>query len=309
MSASCAFNFTIATRNSRLAMWQAQYVQDLLAQQGHTATILGLTTSGDRLLQQPLYAIGGKGLFIKELEAALLDGAAHLAVHSLKDLPATLAPEFTLACVLPRGDARDAWVSNTYPNFAALPAGAIVGTSSTRRAAWVQAQRSDVVVQPIRGNLDTRLRKLDNQEYDGLILAAAGLQRLDLHTRIAHYFEPSTCVPAPAQGILGIEISSQRHDIHQALQTLMHPQTWLQALAERAVGHYLAADCSTPLAAHASGDAQHLQLQATWAADGNILYAQHHMACPNAAAAQQLGTIVAKKLAQQGAGLHNSSHA
>lgn len=308
MPNSKKLSLTIATRNSRLAMWQAQYVQGLLAQQGHTVAILGLTTSGDKLLNQPLSAIGGKGLFIKELEAALLDGRADLAVHSLKDLPATLAPEFTLACVLQRGDARDVWVSPKHPNFATLPAGAVVGTSSTRRTAWLRALRPDVITQPIRGNLDTRLRKLDAQEYDGLILAAAGLQRLDLHARIAQYFEPSMCLPAPTQGILGIEIATHRNDLQPAIQALMHPPTWLQAVAERAVGHYLAADCSTPLAAYASGDAHTLQLHATWATQsGAILQAQYQAACPDIQAAQQLGIIVAQRLEQQGAGLRSGT--
>lgn len=296
-------SLTIATRQSRLAMWQAQYVQGLLAQQGHAVSILGLTTSGDKLLNQPLSAIGGKGLFIKELELALLDNTADLAVHSLKDLPAILAPEFTLTCVLPRGDARDAWVSTQYPNFANLPTGAVVGTSSTRRTAWLRAQRPDVVIKPIRGNLDTRLRKLDAHEYDGLILAAAGLQRLNLQTRIAQYFDVDACVPAPAQGILGIEIATHRHDVQCALQSIMHPPTWLQAIAERAVGHYLAADCSTPLAAHAHSHDTQLHLQATWATPaGKILHAQHQGTCLDAQAAQQLGIAVAKSLEQQGAG-------
>lgn len=298
-------SLTIATRKSRLAMWQAQHVKKLLEQQGHSVAVLGLTTSGDKLLNQPLSVIGGKGLFIKELEMALLNGSADLAVHSLKDLPATLAPAFTLTCVLLRGDARDAWVSTRYPNFEKLPTGAVVGSSSTRRAAWLHAQRPDVVVKPIRGNLDTRLRKLDAQEYDGLVLAAAGLQRLNLHTRIAQHFEVDSCVPAPAQGILGIEIATGRHDVQHALQSLMHPPTWLQAIAERTVGYHLAASCSTPLAAHASVCENGFQLQATWATTaGNILHAQHQADCPNAAAAEQLGVAVAQKLKQQGAGLN-----
>lgn len=295
-----SLSLTIATRKSRLAMWQANYVKKILEQQGHTVEVLGLTTSGDKLLSQPLSEIGGKGLFIKELEAALLDGSADLAVHALKDLPTTLASEFDLACVLPRGDARDAWVSNKYPNFAELPAQAIVGTSSSRRASWLRQRRPDVIAQPIRGNLDTRLRKLDDEMYDGLILAAAGLQRLKLQTRIAQYFDIDTCLPAPAQGIIGIEIAAHRCDVSQAVKELMHSKTWLQAMAERAVGYYLDADCSTPLAAYASINAQELQLQATWETQtGNILCAQHKATCSNVEEAQQLGITVAKRLKQQ----------
>jgi hydroxymethylbilane synthase len=178
-------HFTIATRESRLALWQARHVQSLLTAQGHSVTLLGMTTKGDQILDRSLSKVGGKGLFVKELETALEEGRADLAVHSLKDVPMELPEGFALACVMEREDPRDAWVSSRYPRFADLPQGAVVGTSSLRRVALLRALRPDLHIEPLRGNLDTRLKKLDEGLYDGIVLAAAGLKRLELGARIA----------------------------------------------------------------------------------------------------------------------------
>ena len=171
---------TIATRESRLALWQAEHVKALLEQQGHQVTLLGMTTKGDQILDRSLSKVGGKGLFVKELEVALEEGRADLAVHSLKDVPMELPEGFALACVMEREDPRDAFVSPNYANLAALPQGAVVGTSSLRRVALLRALRPDLKIEPLRGNLDTRLRKLDEGQYDAIVLAAAGLKRLGL---------------------------------------------------------------------------------------------------------------------------------
>ena len=194
---------TIATRESRLAMWQAEHVQALLQAQGHSVALLGMTTQGDQILDRSLSKVGGKGLFVKELEVALEEGRANLAVHSLKDVPMDLPEGFDLACVMEREDPRDAWVSSQYAHLNDLPQGAVVGTSSLRRTVLLRALRPDLKIEPLRGNLDTRLRKLDEGQYDGIVLAAAGLKRLGLGERIRHIFETTEMLPAAGQGALG----------------------------------------------------------------------------------------------------------
>ena len=193
-------HFTIATRESRLALWQAEHVKALLIAQGHDVTLLGMTTKGDQILDRSLSKVGGKGLFVKELETALEEGRADLAVHSLKDVPMELPPGFALACVMEREDPRDAWVSGRYASVKDLPQGAVVGTSSLRRVALLRAMRPDLKIEPLRGNLDTRLKKLDDGQYDGIVLAAAGLKRLGLEARIRQVFDPSEMLPAAGQG-------------------------------------------------------------------------------------------------------------
>jgi len=257
-------HFTIATRESRLALWQAEHVQALLQTQGHQVQLLGMTTKGDQILDRSLSKVGGKGLFVKELETALEEGRADLAVHSLKDVPMELPPGFTLACVMEREDPRDAWVSNSYPSIDALPQGAVVGTSSLRRVALLRAIRPDLKIEPLRGNLDTRLRKLDEGHYAGIILAAAGLKRLGLASRIAQVFEPSYMLPSAGQGALGIEIPSGREDVAQALLHLMHKPTWLAVSAERMVSRLMGGSCSMPLAAFATFTGDTLELHAAW---------------------------------------------
>ena len=257
-------HFTIATRESRLALWQAEHVKALLIQQGHDVTLLGMTTKGDQILDRSLSKVGGKGLFVKELETALEEGRADLAVHSLKDVPMELPYGFLLACVMEREDPRDAWVSSRYATVKDLPQGAVVGTSSLRRVALLRALRPDLKIEPLRGNLDTRLKKLDEGQYDGIVLAAAGLKRLGLEGRIRQVFDPSDMLPAAGQGALGIEIPQEREDVAQALAHLIHLPTFLAVSAERAVSRMMGGSCSMPLAAHAIFEADTLYLRAAW---------------------------------------------
>ena len=257
----------IATRESRLALWQAEHVKALLAQYGHAVSLLGMTTRGDQILDRSLSKVGCKGLFVKELEVALEEGHADLAVHSLKDVPMDLPEGFSLACVMEREDPRDAFVSNQYASLARLPQGAVVGTSSLRRTVLLRALRPDLVIEPLRGNLDTRLRKLDEGHYAAIVLAAAGLKRLGLASRIAAVFEPSEMLPAAGQGALGIEIMTNRHDLVGALAPLAHQPTWLAVTAERAVSRAMGGSCSMPLAAHATwvaGQGDVLEINAAW---------------------------------------------
>ena len=257
-------NITIATRESRLALWQAEHVKALLEARGHSVKLLGMTTMGDQILDRSLSKVGGKGLFVKELEAALDDGSADIAVHSLKDVPMDLPEGFALACVMEREDPRDAFVSNNYANLAALPLGATVGTSSLRRVVLLKALRPDVRIVPLRGNLDTRLRKLDEGQFDAIILAAAGLKRLGLAQRIRAVFETNEMLPAAGQGALGIEIKADRADLVAALAPLAHLPTWMAVSAERAVSRAMGGSCSMPLAAHAVWDGAQLRLNAAW---------------------------------------------
>lgn len=193
-------SIVIATRESQLALWQAEHVQALLRARGHEVELLGMTTKGDQILDRTLSKVGGKGLFVKELEVALEEGRAHIAVHSLKDVPMELPEGFVLACVMEREDPRDAFVSNRYAALAELPQGAVVGTSSLRRQALLQALRPDLRIEPLRGNVNTRLRKLDEGHYDAIVLAAAGLMRLGLADRIRARFEPTGMLPAAGRG-------------------------------------------------------------------------------------------------------------
>lgn len=294
----------IATRQSRLALWQAQHVADLLASQGFAVQLLGLTTQGDLILDKPLSKVGGKGLFVKELELALEQGRADLAVHSLKDVPMQLPDGFMLACVFEREDPHDAWVSPRYACLDDVPAGAVVGTSSLRRTALLQALRPDLQIAPLRGNLDTRLRKLDAGHYDGLVLAAAGLKRLGLQERVRQVFDSELMLPAAGQGALGIEISASRHDLLPVLQALAHQPTWLCVAAERAVSRALGGSCSVPLAAYATflqADGC-LHLRAAWGQErGPLIRASAQARCSTLEQAQALGAQVAQALLQQGA--------
>ena len=243
----------IATRESRLALWQAQHVQALLGSRlGLAASLLGMTTRGDQIVDRTLSKVGGKGLFVKELETALESGAAHLAVHSLKDVPMELPDGFELVAVLDREDPRDAFVSVKYASLAELPTGALVGTSSLRRVAQLLALRPDLRVAPLRGNLDTRLRKLDEGGYDAIVLAAAGLMRLGLGDRIRARFAVDEMIPAAGQGALGLEIRSADAGLRHSLVSLIDPDAWLAVHAERAVARVLGGSCSMPLAAFAT---------------------------------------------------------
>jgi len=292
-------NLTIATRESRLALWQAEHVKALLEQQGHVVTLLGMTTRGDQILDRSLSKVGGKGLFVKELEVALEEGRADLAVHSLKDVPMELPEGFALACVMEREDPRDAFVSPRFADLAALPQGAVVGTSSLRRVALLRALRPDLKIEPLRGNLDTRLRKLDEGQYDAIVLAAAGLKRLGLAQRIRAVFEPGEMLPAAGQGALGIEIRSDRADVQQALAPLAHQASWLRVAAERAVSRAMGGSCSMPLAAYATLQGGQLRIDAAWGdPQGQVplVRSDASAAVADLAAATQLGEQVAQRL-------------
>lgn len=263
----------IATRESRLALWQAHHVRDRLRElYPHCAVeLLGMTTTGDQILDRSLNEIGGKGLFTKELEVALADGRADLAVHSLKDVPMELPEGFELAAVMRREDPRDAFVSPRFAGLDALPQGARVGTSSLRRAAQLTERRPDLQILPLRGNLDTRLRKLDQGEYDAIVLAAAGLKRLGLAERIREVLPPTASLPAPGQGALGIEILSGRPELRRWLAPLVDRRTWLEVTAERSVSRALGGSCRIPLAAYAVVQPDGLlRLDALLATDGRV---------------------------------------
>ena len=294
----------IATRESRLALWQAEHVQALLRARGHTVELLGMTTKGDQILDKSLSKVGGKGLFVKELEVALEEGRAHIAVHSLKDVPMELPDGFALACVMEREDPRDAFVSPRYATLDDLPQGAVVGTSSLRRQVLLQALRPDLQIEPLRGNLDTRLRKLDEGRYDGIVLAAAGLKRLGLASRIRAAFEPAAMLPAAGQGALGIEVRSDRQDLIDALAPLAHQTTWLTVAAERAVSRAMGGSCSMPLAAHGTLSDGVLQLDAAWGdPEGQVPLVRAHISGPatTLAQAEALGDTVAQRLRAGGA--------
>jgi hydroxymethylbilane synthase len=254
----------IASRESRLALWQAEHVRAALQQlyPQCAVSILGLTTRGDQILDRSLSKVGGKGLFVKELEQALLDGQADLAVHSMKDVPADLAPEFELAVTMKREDPRDAFVSNTYAGLADMPAGAVVGTSSLRREAQIRKRYPQLTIQPLRGNLDTRLRKLDSGDYGAIVLAAAGLKRLGLSERIRSVLTPTESLPAAGQGALAIEIAAGRADVRAWLAPLADAETTACVLAERTVSRELGGSCTVPLAAYAVIEASQLRLRA-----------------------------------------------
>ncbi|WP_332815003.1 hydroxymethylbilane synthase [Ramlibacter sp.] len=296
--------FVIATRESRLALWQAEHVKALLQQQGHDASLLGMTTRGDQILDRSLSKVGGKGLFVKELEVALEQGQADLAVHSLKDVPMDLPEGFMLACVLEREDPRDAFVSPRHESLDALPPGAVVGTSSLRRVVLLRALRPDLRIEPLRGNLDTRLRKLDEGGYDAIVLAAAGLKRLGLADRIRKLFEPSQMLPAAGQGALGIEARSGRDDVLGALMPLAHQSTAMAVAAERAVSRALGGSCSMPLAAYATLQGEVLRIEAAWGdpeRPGLLVRAQASGTIGSAEEAAALGTEVAGRLRAGGA--------
>jgi hydroxymethylbilane synthase len=296
----------IATRESRLALWQAEHVRDLLQERfGAPVTLLPMTTRGDQILDRTLSKVGGKGLFVKELENAIEDGRAHLAVHSLKDVPMDLPPGFALAAVLDREDPRDAFVSVRHGSLTELPEGARVGTSSLRRVVQLRALRPDLRIEPLRGNLDTRLRKLDEGQYDAIVLAAAGLMRLGLADRIRARFSTEDMLPAAGQGALGIETRADATALKDRLATLSHQPTWLAVLAERAVSRALGGNCSVPIAAHATWHDGRIVLRAAVGdaerADAVLLQASSEGDASDAAGAESIGVRVAQALLAQGA--------
>ncbi len=297
----------IATRESRLALWQAEHVQALLRERfDMDVELLGMTTRGDQILDRALSKVGGKGLFVKELETALEEGRAHLAVHSLKDVPMDLPAGFELACVMQREDPRDAFVSPRHESLQALPQGARVGTSSLRRVVQLRARRPDLLIEPLRGNLDTRLRKLDEGHYDAIILAAAGLKRLGLAHRIRTAFEVHEMLPCAGQGALGLEIRRDAPpSLRDPLRTLIDLPTLLAVTAERAVSRALGGSCSMPLAAHAVVSGGQLRLEAALGhptdASQPLLSARIESVAGDVSAADALGRQIAERLLAAGA--------
>jgi hydroxymethylbilane synthase len=295
----------IASRESRLAMWQAEHVRCALHKlyPSCDVKILGMTTRGDQILDRTLSKVGGKGLFVKELEAALAEGRADLAVHSLKDVPMQLPEGFTLGAILEREDPRDAFVSPHFESLDALPAGSVVGTSSLRREAMVRARFPHLDVRPLRGNLDTRLAKLDRGDYAAIILAAAGLKRLGLESRIRACLDASESLPAAGQGALGIEIRADRPELAAWLAPLHDKATALAVEAERAVSRALGGSCEVPLAAFAHWRDGALILRgAVSMPDGKrMLRAEEAVRAPDLAGALALGQRVSADLEAQGA--------
>ena len=293
---------TIATRESLLAMWQAKHIQARL--QGlypeKEVLILGMTTQGDQILDKTLSKIGGKGLFVKELETALADGRADLAVHSIKDVPMDLPDGFDLVAITERANPCDAFVSHKYASLAELPENAIVGTSSLRREAQLRARFPHLQIQSLRGNVQTRLRKLDEGQYDAIILAAAGLERLELGDRIRCLMTPDESLPAAGQGALGIEIASHRDDLRSLLAPLNHSETADCVIAERSLARALGGSCQVPLAAFAECEENQIYLRGLVAyPDGSELITAEARA-PRTYA-DSLGRAVAKLLEDDGA--------
>jgi hydroxymethylbilane synthase len=292
----------IASRESPLAMWQALHIQSRLQAlyPETTVEILGMTTTGDQILDTPLAKVGGKGLFVKELETALENGSADLAVHSMKDVPMNLPEGFMMAATGEREDPRDAFVSNDFASLEDLPAGSIVGTSSLRRQSQLQARLPHLKIESLRGNLQTRLRKLDEGQYAAIILAAAGLIRLGLHARIRSVISPELSIPAVGQGALGIEINANRPDLLAILAPLNHPDTQVCVEAERAMSRALAGSCTVPLGAYATCEAENIHITGFVASvDGRQMLIE--TASGNRNLADALGKQLANQLLAKGA--------
>ena len=292
----------IATRKSPLALWQAEFVKAEL-QKHHPdlrVELIGFTTLGDQLLDSPLSNLGGKGLFVKELEVAMLNGKADIAVHSMKDVPMEFPEGLELAVICEREDPRDAFVSNHFASIDTLPEGAVLGTSSLRRRCQLGAIRPDLNIKDLRGNVNTRLRKLDDGEYDAIVLAAAGLKRLGMDHRIADFIDPQVSLPAGGQGAVGIECRSDDARIKELLKPLEHRQTTFRVVAERALNRRLDGGCQVPIASFAETQGNRLSMKAlVGSLDGQtILRAEGEDECTNAEA---LGINLAEQLLSQGA--------
>ena len=295
---------TIATRESPLALWQAEYVQSQLQRShpGLTVELLGMTSRGDQLLDMPLAKVGGKGLFVKELETALLERRADIAVHSMKDVPMEFPEGLGLGVICEREDPSDAFVSNRYSSLEALPAGSVVGTSSLRRECQLRARRPDLQVRFLRGNVNTRLRKLDEGEYDAIILASAGLIRLGFAGRIARKLAVEDSLPAGGQGAVGIELRREDARVLELLQVLHHEPTAQRVTAERAMNQRLQGGCQVPIACYAEhlAGGQRLRLRGlVGKPDGSLLLRAEGEA--PVADAGKLGIQVAEALLTQGA--------
>lgn len=292
----------IATRESQLALWQAHEVANLLREHHPDleVEVVGMTTQGDRFLQASLASAGGKGLFVKELEQSLLDNATDIAVHSMKDVPFEIPNDLGIHAILQREDPRDAFVSNNYADFTALPSNAVVGTSSTRREFQLRAQRDDLEIKPLRGNVNTRLAKLDEGQYDAIILASAGLKRLGFADRIASLIDIETSLPAIGQGAIGIECRNKDQQTQSLLAPLIDATTTACVTAERYISTALNANCHLPIAAHAQLNDHDFSLQArVGTIDGKkIVRVKHNDSANNT---QQVCQQVAEDLIKQGA--------
>ena len=293
----------IATRQSPLALWQAEHIRFRLNElyPDLTVELVKFVTQGDKILDTPLAKIGGKGLFVKELEAALLDGRADLAVHSMKDVPMHLPENLSLAVICEREDPLDAFVSNQYSNFDELPLGAKVGTSSLRRKCQILQLRPDLEIIDLRGNVGTRLSKLDDGLYDAIILASAGLKRLGLADRIRHSLDPVVSLPAVGQGALGLECRENDHELLALIQPLQHQETSICVRAERAFNAYLEGGCQVPIAGYATLVNTQLKIEGrVGSVDGKTLLKETLEG--SADEAEQLGEQLAQRLLAQGAG-------
>jgi hydroxymethylbilane synthase len=295
-------SLTIATRQSPLALCQANWVKarlEILYPQ-LTVHLLGLTTSGDKQSPTSLSAAGGKGLFVKELEDALLQGRADIAVHSMKDVPMELPAGLCLPVIMEREDPRDALVANDFQNLAELPAGAKVGTSSLRRQAQLRALHPELQVEDLRGNVETRIARLDRGDFAAIILAVAGLKRLNLQARIRAFFNTDESLPAPGQGALGIECRENAPDIQRLIAALNDPDTFACVSAERALCKYLGGGCHVPIAAYAVKEQEKIVLRGlVGRTDGMVILRAQHSSADHA---EKLGITVAKDLLNQGAG-------
>nr|WP_221075261.1 hydroxymethylbilane synthase [Agarivorans aestuarii] len=292
----------IATRKSPLAMWQAYFVKAELERHHPSIEVelLPMSTKGDKILDTPLAKIGGKGLFIKELEVAMLEGLADIAVHSMKDVPMEFPEGLGLHCICQREDPRDAFVSNNYQNLADLPKGAVVGTSSLRRQCQLKAQRPDIQIKDLRGNVNTRLAKLDAGEYDAIILASAGLLRLEMQDRIKAYIEPEQILPAGGQGAVGIECRSDDQALLALLAPLNHSATAVRVTAERAMNRRLEGGCQVPIGCYAElKDDQLFVRGLVGAVDGSTVIEKHITG--SSQQAEQLGLQLAEQLLDAGA--------
>lgn len=292
----------IATRKSPLAMWQAEFVKAELEKVFPALEIilLPMSTKGDKILDVPLAKIGGKGLFTKELEDRMMAGEADIAVHSMKDVPMELPEGFALGAILERHAPTDAFVSNNYATFDALPKGAILGTSSLRRKAQLMAARPDLDVRDLRGNVGTRLGKLDAGEYDAIVLATSGLQRLKLDERIRHEISPELCLPAVSQGTLGIEYFANDQETFEIIKVLNHAESEIRTIAERAMNHHLEGGCQVPIGVFAELDGDKISMRGlVGELDGSVILTAAIEG--DKADAEALGIALAEKLLDQGA--------
>ncbi len=293
----------IATRKSQLALWQAEHVAALLrsAHPQLSVELVPMNTRGDQIQDRSLAAIGGKGLFIKELEVAIAEGRADLAVHSMKDVPAELPPGFVIGAVLERADARDALLATRHPSLAALPAGARIGTSSLRRQAQILAARPDLKIEPLRGNVGTRIKRLDDGELDAIVLACAGLVRLGLQSRISAHLDLSACLPAVGQGVIGVECRADNAGALALIAALEHPASRTALSAERSFSGTLGGSCQSPIAAHATLAGGRLSLHGLVAEPDGSRLLRDTLEGP-AGDPEALGEALAQRLLAAGAG-------